>query len=359
MKNYKNFSLLFFIILVLFLIFHSVIWNTYTKYVFPNNYAIGDLGRMSYKLDSLSPRKDINTFKEKHIRSSDWDGKEIDILTIGDSFSNGASSGKNRFYQDYLVNKFNLKVLNIQNIKPANNYLESIYLLLNTKVLEKMEPKVIILESTEYQLFNRFSNNINSDILKNKSEVIEYILKNNYPDKKPEISFINNLNYNAFLYNILYSYSDNAFSSKSYITKLNKSLFSSSDDKSLLFYKKTIKYNKSINNEKIVSLNHNLNNLAIILKKKNIDLYFMPAVDKYNLYSKYIINKKYGESTFFEQLRLLKKDYKLIDTKKILEVEIDKGIKDIFYSDDTHWSYKASKAIVNSLTELKDMKVNR
>jgi hypothetical protein len=75
----------------------------------------------------------------------------------------------------------------------------------------------------------------------------------------------------------------------------------------------------------------------------------MPAVDKLNLYSKYIVNNKYGESTFFEQLRPLKKEYILIDTKTILEQEVDRGVKDIFYSDDTHWSYKASEAIAKNL----------
>jgi hypothetical protein len=147
----------------------------------------------------------------------------------------------------------------------------------------------------------------------------------------------------------LYHYDDNAYTSNCYIIKLNKNMFTSKDPYSLLFYKDTIKYNESITTEKIQKVNENLNRLSLQLKTKGIKLYFMPAVDKLNLYSKYIVNNKYGESTFFEQLRPLKKEYILIDTKTILEQEVDRGVKDIFYSDDTHWSYKASEAIAKNL----------
>ena len=78
----------------------------------------------------------------------------------------------------------------------------------------------------------------------------------------------------------------------------------------------------------------------------------MPSVDKYNLYSKYIRNNNYPKSTFFERLRPLKKDYKFIDTKIILENMLENNITDVYYSDDSHWSYKASKEIFKQV-ELK------
>ena len=96
-------------------------------------------------------------------------------------------------------------------------------------------------------------------------------------------------------------------------------------------------------------MNDNLNLLSKKFKEKGIIFYFMPAVDKYDLYSKYIIDNNYPESTFFEKLRPLKKDYRFIDTKTILLKELQKGEKDVFYSDDTHWSYKASEAIFKKI----------
>lgn len=356
MRLYKLYSLYFLFILLGVLLFHFIIWKIYTKHVFPTTYNVGDLGRMSYKLDSLQPRQHVVTLEKKHFTFKKWDGKPVDILTIGDSFSNGGGAGENSYYQDYLATKYNLNILNIQNIKPANNYLETIYLLNNSKVLDIIKPKIIIFESTESQVLNRFSIQINKSLAPSKNDVLKSLGKTEYKSVKPKINFLNNLNYNAFMYNITYNFDDNAYKSSCYITKLNKELFSSIDSSSLLYYHHTIKYNKSITVEKVKYLNFNLNELAIILKKRGIKLYFMPAVDKHNLYEKYIIDNKYGKSIFFEQLRLLEKKYLLIDTKKILENEVTLGVKDIFYADDTHWSYKASEAISNSLSEFKNLR---
>jgi hypothetical protein len=72
----------------------------------------------------------------------------------------------------------------------------------------------------------------------------------------------------------------------------------------------------------------------------------MPAVNKYDLYSDYISDNRQPNDPFFGTIRPLEKNYLFVDTKDILEKELIKGELDIFYSDDTHWSFKASKAIV-------------
>ena len=63
----------------------------------------------------------------------------------------------------------------------------------------------------------------------------------------------------------------------------------------------------------------------------------MPCVDKYNLYSDYVVNNPYPRSIFFEKLRMLPKKYFFIDTKAILAAKLCKGEKDVFYADETHW----------------------
>jgi len=358
MRKYKQYSLLFLLVILVALFFHFTVWNVYTKHVFPVSNHIGDLGRLSYSLDNLIPRTDVTTLKKEHFNFKDWDEGKVDILTIGDSFSNGGAGGENSYYQDYLASSYNLRVLNIQSVNPAKNYLETIYLLNNIGLLEKINPNIIIVESTEHSVLDRFSGmNINTslkaDIVKVKA-LLEESQWGGDGSKKPNIKFINNLNLKALKYNIFYKYDDNAYGAACYITKTNKDLFSLIENKNLLFHKTTIKYNRSITPQKIDKLNSNLNNLAVTLNKKGIDLYFMPAVDKFNLYSKYVVNNKYGTSNFFELLRKKEKKYHFIDTKQILEVEVNKGVKDIFYADDTHWSYKASEAISKSLIEFKN-----
>jgi hypothetical protein len=52
---------------------------------------------------------------------------------------------------------------------------------------------------------------------------------------------------------------------------------------------------------------------------------------------------------FFELLRPQLKEYRFIDTKKLLVEEVNKGEKDVYYSDDTHWSWKAAKKIAENM----------
>ncbi len=160
-----------------------------------------------------------------------------------------------------------------------------------------------------------------------------------------KVSFINQGNLDCLLYNFLRIFSPNGYFLRTYLVDLSESLFSVENDKKLLFYHHDIAKIANSNDMTISALNKNLNTLAEILKKKNIRLYFMPAVDKYDLYSDYIVNNRYPKSIFFEKLRLLPKKYTFIDSKRILAREVSKGEKDIFYADDTHWSWKASKRI--------------
>jgi hypothetical protein len=104
------------------------------------------------------------------------------------------------------------------------------------------------------------------------------------------------------------------------------------------------------NHESITKLNGNLNMADRLLRRHNARLYFMPAVDKYNSYSKYLIDNRYPASRFFEELRQLPKTYYFVDSKSILVRELDKGAVDVFYGDDTHWSWKGSEIIANSIT---------
>lgn len=356
MISYKKLVFLMISFLIILFSFHVAVWNIYTKHIFSDAYDVGDLGRLSYSINSLSPRiKQIKLLKQ-HIEFNQWNENKIDILTLGDSFSNGGAGGLNPFYQDYIATDYNRTIMNLQVLEKKANYIEMVYLLQNSGLLDKIKPKAIIIESTERHVFDRFS--IDTIDTKKTLEIsqLEKLLRDaksgsNKPTNK--VSFLNNININAVQYNFFYRYDDNAFFSSCYQTPLKQKIFSSKNNTTLLFDKSTLPYNKSISNEKIILLNKNLNDLALFLKSKGITLYFMPVVDKFNLYSKYIVKNKYGESTFFEQLRPMKKEYEFIDTKDILEREVDRKVIDVFYSDDTHWSYKASEAIVKSLSEFK------
>ncbi len=356
MKKYKNFTFRLLILLICFVCFHFLMWQ-FTKKVYPNDYKVGDLARMSYKLDLITARNDIDTFNKKHINFNNYNQEKVDLITIGDSFSNGRGGGENRYYQDYIVNSYNLKVLNILKFDKSENYLDTIIMLINSGFIDKIKPKYIILESVQRNTYSNLgfnklnlSSNIETNIyneIKNKKDIFNSKEEKKYTNK---IKFINNLNYNLLKYNLEFYINGYGKQKKYYIEKLTKNFFSSKTKNELIFVNADIDSLKYETKENLDKLNYNLNKVSKLLKNKNVTLYYMPVVDKYNLYHEYLLNKdEYPKSVFFEYLRTLQKNYKFIDTKKILSEELKKDKIDIFFSDDTHWTHKASEVIINKL----------
>ena len=356
MKKFRTFIKIFLITILLFFLYNSLVWNFITKDLMSDNtktYTNGGLSRLGYMPFMNIKKKNYNTLPGQQIELNEYKGQKIDIITIGDSFSNGGSGGKNAYYQDYILSYQNLSVLNIKMMKYKNEqYLDFIIKFVNSKYLDEIHPKYIIIEAAEcaavqrYSLDTDFNQKLEYKNLKSLSNFL-YKIKN-----KPTnlFEFINNANL-KILYNwFLYKLSHNAFASQTYIMNINKSLFSTKYNKKLMFHRFDLDLiNFNADDDNINKVNKNLNSLAKKLSKKGIKLYFMPCPDKYTLYSKYIINNPYPESKFFEKLRPLPKKYILIDTKAILSNELEKGEKDIYYADDTHWSYKASEAIFNNV----------
>lgn len=355
--GYEKFCKIFFSIIFIFVSINLIIWNFFTKDILTNSSEkyTGDLSRMSYLTNLNFERKNLRTLEKKMIDINSYNSQNIDMITIGDSFSNGRAGGENRYYQDYLATKSNLNILNLHNLPNSRNTLETIIYLLNSGFLEKNKVKFVLVESVQRAVFDRFSFNL--DLTKNMSiDEIYKIYDFNTSNKEikenllPDVSFINTGNFKFLAYNFLYNFSDKAFFSLVYKAQLDDNYFSL-NSKDFIFYLSDIKYLKKINDENLRVVNDNLNTLADFLSKSNIKLIFMPAVNKYDLYSPYIVNNKYPKDEFFDKFRKLDKNYIFVDTKKILATQLEKKEKDIFYIDDTHWSFKASDFITTELSK--------
>ena len=160
-----------------------------------------------------------------------------------------------------------------------------------------------------------------------------------------QLNFISDANFKLVRNSIIYHFSDNAFYSQVYNTKLLKPFFSVDASDTLLFLVKNVKKRNNISVKRITRMNDYLNNLSDQLAVKGIRLNFMPVVDTYNLYSICVINRKYPESFFFGEFRKLPKRYCFVDTKALLREELAWGGKDVFYANDTHWSWRAPELI--------------
>ncbi|MDD3594288.1 MAG: hypothetical protein PHX18_06645 [Candidatus Gastranaerophilales bacterium] len=320
------------------------------------DFYIGDLNRLGTTSIGIT-RKNIYSLK-RHIQLKDYNGQRIDMITIGDSVSNGIG---NQFYQDSIADNFNFTVLNIppfgSEIKDVKDLysIETIIKLANSGYLDEIQPKYILIQSNERYAQNRFSKDYDFtqtakiedikkayngvDLTKLTDFVKVYFQKGYF--------FINKDNFN-YLKNItqLKLFPDKPLNNQVLVRDLSKPLFSTyNHNDKILFFVEDTEYASQIDKKKLEKLNNNFNELAALLKKHNIELIFMPTVDKTTLYRDYVKGEKYPQSMFFPYMREFKKEYIFIDTDKILKGSLENGEKDVFWPNDTHWTQKAGQII--------------
>jgi len=342
MLSSKKFVKYFMIVLGTYLSYNLIVWNLFMSQIFTpkDGTSVGDLGRMSYQVDMLHNRELKYTLPKSHLYKDNYKNQKIDIITIGDSFSRGGGLGENTYYQDFLASEFDANVLNL--MPSGYTALETVIGLYNNGYLAKTKPKMVIVESVEREIPRRYARKLDFN-LKNVVAVPQEKTKKL---KYYSVNMINTANFKFPWYTFLYNFKDNA-SGKVYKIKLNKSLFSIGDGKKILMYKDDFDYMPHFTKEAIEQVNSNFNKVAKMLKTLNIKLVFLPATDKYDLYSDFIKDNKYPKNPFFDLIRPLKKDYIFVDTKKILLPLLEKGVKDVYWIDDSHWTQKASYAVTH------------
>lgn len=356
-KLYKTLSwlryIIFFIVAIgIFISYHAILWTFFTSKLLNIEppHHIGDLARIGYQVSSIHPRVTAVTLPKKHIEFSAWKGEPIDIITIGDSFSNGGAGGTNSYYQDYIATRYGYSVMNINPSLFGENSIEAISALQQSGLIDEIKPKAILIESVGRYVISRFAKPMNWEQNITREAIYKDLNAGQWGEGKPHKEkqyFITTANYKLPLYNFYYLFSPNALNySDVYKLPLSKPFFNVKHSSTLLAYQDDIGSIAGVTPDKVATVNDNFNHLSDLLKAKNIHLFFMISVDKYDLYHDYILNNPYDSNPLFDLLRPSKKRYTFIDTKAILSAEIQKGQKDIFFADDTHWSNLASESVV-------------
>jgi hypothetical protein len=356
----KRFVQIIGVVLGVYLLFNLLVWTRFTRYLLSNPECRGgDLSRLGYVRSSNVCKETGNNLPLRHLEQQEYNGQTIGVLTIGDSFSSGGGGGLNSYYQDYLASLSNVNVLNIMRYKRLD-LITTVSLLNNNGYLDRIRPEHVLIECSEKVCLNDMPETIDFSRGISEKEMEQYGRVEYYgkeSDQKTaagsgsvpfKLDFISDANFKLARNEILYHFSDNAFYSQVYKARLQQPFFTVAAADSLLFLDKDIKSRHNITPERIRRMNEYLNTLADRLAVKGIRLSFMPVVDKYDLYSIYVVNRKYPESPFFEEFRKLPKRYRLIDTKALLREELARGEKDVFYADDTHWNGKALQKVFST-----------
>jgi len=349
----KAFFTYFIWFLLAFITYNALIWFSFTRDLRKSDRpGRGDLARLGYIPGIISFTEQAPLLPRRHLEIEEYHGQPVDMVTIGDSFSNGGGFGPNRYYQDYIASLSNLTVLNVEPYEDLDFVTQAV-LYANNGFLDRIRPRYLLLSSTAKYCIARFADTVDFDRTLSMDELAlhkKYGFRHSLEQDTVQIPdnvfrFVNEGNFKFLLYTIYYRFSDHAFFSKTYRMALDRTFFSGNLGTTLLFYRDDVKNISYSTPDAVAKINDNLNTLADRLAAKGIQLVFMPIVDKYDLFFDYIVMNQYPRNNFFDLLRPLKRRYRLVDTKAILGEEIRNGERDIFYVDDTHWTWKASKKL--------------
>ncbi len=144
--------------------------------------------------------------------------------------------------------------------------------------------------------------------------------------------------------------SSERLSKEVYRAELSQNFFTNTGQEDLLlFYHEDLRHIHDTFNADMI--NRNLNTAAKILHDKNIKLLFLACPDKFDLYYPYIKDTKgRPENPLFpEMLKVSPKHYTFIDSRKILRDALERGEKDLYWLNDTHWSWKGAELVCDEI----------
>lgn len=319
-----------------------------------------------------------------------------DVLTIGDSFSNG---GGGVYYQDILGAETSLRILNVPAPTGKLNAIETYYVLERLGYLDRIQPRIVILESVERYIDDRYGEKLLETPKTTDTELRQLIAPDTVglPDRTREEGIVDSdgkdaskaepdgqgadgqaqtatgtentgaerldwlfppimLNANGeYLVNKWFTlWHPDQLSSNTYCLRLTKPFFTNPGrENQLLFYDEELAYTKRPIRTDMV--NQNLETAAALAKRHGSRLYFMPVADKIDLYHPWLSDAdkaRWGENPFIRELHAMARTYTIIDTRAILRPLLEQGEPDIWWQDDTHWTWKAAETISHAIKEM-------
>lgn len=262
---------------------------------------------------------------------------KYEILTIGDSFSQQGFAG----YQNYLAHNLDKRILNFPDARGKGFCPEEIALyLLHNDIYPKLGCKTVIIETVEREFIQHILS------FRDITE-IGYTLENEAIKTKNITSESKRADYlmTTFKYFKLH-----LFKSKSPVKKvqLNNGYFTPSPHNILYFYADDLR-KLSATDEELNNVLERLKGLHKQFKDKGIQLFYLIAPDKYDVYQPYILDNPYQPKTIIEQLEEnnINELEWVINPRNEFRNMISNGIKDVYHIDDTHWSTVASETVGN------------
>ena len=256
----------------------------------------------------------------------------VNVLTVGDSFSQQGSAG----YQNYMPGE-GISVANCRR-SLYENPIQYACNILDWGVVDSTNIDVLVVEVVERDFVIDIGN-----FGENKIEVPE-------PDSTSD-KVVGSANVWSLLRArdfVLYHF---AGRSPVYTLDLKRDFFSSREPNKLYVYDRDINNGLTIDENLRPKVKEVFDLLTRKAHERGIKLMLMIPVDKYDLYQDYITDNPYPPKRVNEDVRDIFGDIpEVMLCKYCLLPLLEKGEKDVFLFDNTHWSYKGSEAVGKELS---------
>ena len=302
--------------------------------------STGDLGRLAFVIIGQEYGQRIERYElkdtlfDKVRETEDLRNIHVNVLTIGDSFSQQEHAG----YQNYMVQE-GVTVANTRR-DLYDSPIQYAWNLLDAGVVDSTNIDVMIVEVSERDFSLRIEN-----FRTDKVEVGEPDMPGEGGEENVwDMRRWSLLRTRDFL---MYRY---AGRNPVYEVQLNREFFSSNEPRKLYFYCADILNGLTIDESIRPKIKEVFNLLTAKAQERGFALIMMLPVDKYDLYQDYIVDNPYGHKRVNEEVRELLGDVpEVMLCKFTLQPLLENGEKDVFLFDNSHWSYKASEAVGKEL----------
>ena len=305
-----------------------------TLYISPR--TTGDLGHLAYipfDCQEDAPGEMEELLFEDVRQTDSLRNIHVDVLTVGDSFSRMGKLG----YQNYLAAQ-GVSVVNCKR-ELYDNPFQYAYNILDRGLVDSANISVLVVQVGERDLVIR-----SEEFDVNKVDIRELGSKSpsNGGGSANDWSLLRARDF------LMYRLDK----SPVYKVTLDKDYFNSKEPRSLYFYCADITNGVNIGDASRQKIQEVYQILTRKANERGIALLLMIPVDKYDMYQDHIVDNPYPRKTYVEDAREIFGDTpNVLLCKYLLTPLIERGEKDVFLFDDSHWSIKAAEIVGKELSK--------
>ena len=91
-----------------------------------------------------------------------------------------------------------------------------------------------------------------------------------------------------------------------------------------------------------------------LAEEKHIQLFYVIAADKYDVYQDFAIDNPYPRKTLLDSFSQFESNPYFVNTRPLLYTKAKEGVVDLYYADDTHWSPVGAKIVAEEIARRMD-----